>query len=56
MPREVVIIECSEARAEGKPPSRYMTSRNRKTQQEKVEKKKYNPSLRRHTVHKEIKG
>ncbi|NBV79606.1 MAG: 50S ribosomal protein L33, partial [Verrucomicrobia bacterium] len=24
--------------------------------QEKVELKKYNPSLRRHTLHKEIKG
>jgi large subunit ribosomal protein L33 len=55
MPREIVIIECTEARKEGKPVSRYMTSRNKKTQTERVEKKKYNPHLRRHTVHKEIK-
>ena len=55
MAREVVILECSEARKEGKPPSRYMTTRNKKLQQEKVEKKKYNPNLKRHTVHKEIK-
>jgi len=56
MPRETVIIECSEARKEGKPPSRYMTTRNKKTMTDKVEKKKYNPHLRRHTLHKEIKG
>jgi large subunit ribosomal protein L33 len=56
MPREIVILECSEARKEGKRPSRYMTTRNKKTMQDKVEKLKYNPSLRRHTLHKEIKG
>lgn len=55
MPRETVILECTEARKEGKKPSRYMTSRNKKLQTERVEKKKYNPHLRRHTVHKEIK-
>ncbi len=55
MAREIVTIECSEARKEGKPPSRYMTTRNKKLQQEKIEKKKYNPFLRRHTLHKEIK-
>ena len=56
MPRETVIIECSEARAENKPVSRYMTTRNKKTQQEKVEKIKYNKFLKRRTLHKEIKG
>lgn len=56
MPREIVILECSEARKEGKRPSRYMTTRNKKTMQDKVEKLKYNPSLRRHTLHKEIKS
>ena len=55
MAREIITIECSEARKEGKPPSRYMTTRNKKLQQEKIEKKKYNPFLRRHTLHKEIK-
>ncbi len=55
MPREIVILECTEARKEDKSPSRYMTTRNKKTQTERVEKKKYNPSLRRHTVHREIK-
>lgn len=56
MAREHIILECTEARKEGKSPSRYMSTRNKKTQQERVEKKKYNPSLRRHTLHKEIKG
>jgi large subunit ribosomal protein L33 len=56
MPRETIIIECTEARKEGKPPSRYMSTRNKKLQTEAVEKKKYNPFLRRHTVHREIKG
>lgn len=55
MPRELVTIECSEARKEGKPVSRYTTTRNKKLQTEKVEKKKFNPHLRRHTVHKEVK-
>jgi large subunit ribosomal protein L33 len=55
MPRETVIIECTEARKEGKPPSRYLSSRNKKLQTEAVEKKKYNPSLRRRTLHREIK-
>ncbi len=48
-------MECTEARKEGKPPSRYMSTRNKKTSTERVEKKKYNPFLRRYTVHKEIK-
>ena len=56
MPREHIILECTEARAEGKPASRYMSCRNKKTQTEPVEKKKYNKHLRRHTLHKEVKG
>ncbi|HZT22157.1 MAG TPA: 50S ribosomal protein L33 [Verrucomicrobiae bacterium] len=55
MPRETVILECTEARKEGKPPSRYLTTRNKKLQTEKLELKKYNPFLRRHTLHREIK-
>ncbi len=56
MPRETVILECTEARKEGKPPSRYMASRNKKQQTDPVEKKKYNRFLRRHTLHREIKS
>lgn len=55
MAREHIILECTEARKEGKSPSRYMSSRNKKIQTERVEKKKYNPNLRRHTIHKEVK-
>jgi large subunit ribosomal protein L33 len=55
MAREYVILECTEARKEGKRPSRYMTERDKKKQQGKIEKMKYNPYLRRHTLHKEIK-
>ncbi len=55
MPREIVIIECTEARKENKSPSRYMTTRNPRKQTEKVEKVKYNPALKRRTLHREIK-
>jgi len=55
MAREVITLECTEAKAEGKPVSRYLSSRNKKTVTERVEKKKYNPNLRRHTLHREIK-
>jgi len=55
MPREIVTLECTEARKEGKSPSRYTTTRNKKLKTDKIELKKYNPFLRRHTVHREIK-
>jgi len=55
MAREIVTIECTEARKEGKSPSRYVTSRNKKRKPEKLELKKYNRFLRRHTIHREIK-
>ena len=53
--QELVTIECTEARKEGKYASRYQTTRNKKTVTERIETKKYNPALKRHTVHKEIK-
>jgi large subunit ribosomal protein L33 len=56
MPRESIILECTEARAENKPVSRYMSTRNKKLQTTRVEKKKYNRFLKRHTLHREIKG
>ena len=57
MAQEIVTLECTEARAEGKSPSRYMTTRNKKSPQtpNRLEKKKYNPALHRHTLHREIK-
>ena len=55
MAREMITIECTEARKEGKSPSRYTSTRNKKLQLEKLETMKYNPALKRHTLHKEIK-
>ena len=55
MPIEIVTLECSEARKEGKTPSRYVTTRNKKLKTEKVELMKYNKFLRRHTLHREVK-
>jgi large subunit ribosomal protein L33 len=57
MPRDIIILECTEARAEGKPPSRYVSTRNKKSLNTpgRLEKKKYNPFLRRHTLHREIR-
>ena len=37
MAREIITLECTEARKEGKPVSRYMSTRNKKTQTERVE-------------------
>jgi large subunit ribosomal protein L33 len=55
MPREIITIECTEARKQGKSPSRYVTTRNKKTKTEKLEIRKYNRFLRKHTLHREIK-
>lgn len=51
-----VIMECTEHKASGKPgTSRYITTKNKKNTPERLELKKYNPILKRVTVHKEIK-
>jgi large subunit ribosomal protein L33 len=50
-----ITIECTEARKEGKPASRYTTQKNKNNTTERIEIKKYNPFLRRHTVHKEVR-
>ena len=53
--RIIVTLECTEAKKEGKPTSRYSTTKNKHNSPERLELKKYNPFLRRHTIHKEIK-
>lgn len=54
--RVQVILECTEHKASGMPgTSRYITTKNRKNTNERLELKKYNPILKRVTVHKEIK-
>lgn len=51
----VVTLECTEAKEAGVPPSRYTTFKNKKKHPDKMEMKKYNKFLKKHTVHKEIK-
>ena len=51
-----VILECTEHKATGVPgTSRYITTKNRKNTPERMEVKKYNRILRKHSIHKEIK-
>ncbi len=54
--RSQVILECTEHKASGLPgTSRYVTQKNRKNTTERLELKKYNPIMKKVTVHKEIK-
>lgn len=54
--RVQVILECTEQKASGVPGmSRCITTKNRKNTPDRLELKKYNPYLKRVTVHKEIK-
>jgi large subunit ribosomal protein L33 len=54
--RVQVIMECTEHKTSGMSgTSRYITTKNKKTTTERLELKKYNPILKRVTVHKEIK-
>lgn len=57
MPRDIITLECTEAREEGKPPSRYVTTRNKKSLRTpgRLEKVKYNPNLKRRTLHRELR-
>ena len=57
MAREFIILECTEAKAAGQPVSRYISTRNKKSPNtpNRLEKKKYNPNLKRHTLHRETK-
>ncbi len=51
-----VILECTEHKDSGvSGTSRYITIKNRKNTPDRIELKKYNPILRRYTIHKEIK-
>jgi large subunit ribosomal protein L33 len=51
-----VILECTEHKTTGMAGmSRYITTKNRKNTTERLELKKYNPVLKKYTVHKEIK-
>lgn len=53
--RVIITLECTEAKKEGKPVSRYSTTKNRLKMPNRMEKMKYNPNLRKHTLHREVK-
>ena len=46
-----VTLECTEAPGT----SRYTTTKNRRNTNERLELKKYNPKLKKHTLHRETK-
>lgn len=51
-----VILECTEHKESGmKGTSRYITTKNRKSTTQRLELKKYNPILKKVTLHREIK-
>jgi len=54
--RVQVILECTEQRESGVAGmSRYITTKNKKNTPGRMERKKYNPYLKKVTVHREIK-
>ncbi|MDX2284528.1 MAG: 50S ribosomal protein L33 [Bacteroidia bacterium] len=54
--RVQVILECTEQKDSGVAGiSRYVTTKNRKNTTARLELKKYNPYLKRYTLHKEIR-
>ena len=54
--RMQVILQCTEHKESGMAGmSRYITTKNRKNTPDRMELKKFNPVLKRYTVHKEIK-
>lgn len=54
--RVQVILECTEHKTTGVAgTSRYITVKNRKNTTERLELRKYNPVLKKHTIHREIK-
>jgi large subunit ribosomal protein L33 len=54
--RQVIHLECTEQRESGVPGmSRYTTSKNKRNTANRLELKKYNPYLKRVTLHREVK-
>lgn len=54
--RVQVILECTEHKESGVAGmSRYITTKNKKNTTDRLELKKYNPVLKKYTLHKEIK-
>ncbi len=54
--RVQVILECTEHKNSGLPgTSRYISEKNKKNNPERLELKKFNPIMKKMTLHKEIK-
>ena len=54
--RQQIILECTEQKETGVPGmSRYISTKNRKNTPDRLERKKYNPILKKYTLHREIK-
>ncbi|MBE0637646.1 MAG: 50S ribosomal protein L33 [Bacteroidales bacterium] len=54
--RVQVILECTEHKTSGLPgTSRYISTKNKKNTPERMELKKYNPIMKKITIHREIK-
>ena len=54
--RVQVILECTEHKNSGLAgTSRYITTKNKKNDPERMELKKFNPLMKKMTLHKEIK-
>ncbi|MBI4645369.1 MAG: 50S ribosomal protein L33 [Bacteroidia bacterium] len=54
--RVQVILECTEHKESGLPGmSRYITTKNKKNTPDRLERRKYNPVLKKVTLHREIK-
>ncbi len=51
-----IILECTEHKESGLPgTSRYVSMKNRQNTPDRLELKKYNPILKRMTIHREIR-
>jgi large subunit ribosomal protein L33 len=54
--RQQIILECTEHKNSGlSGTSRYITQKNKKNTPDRLEIKKYNPLMKKYTIHKEIK-
>ena len=50
MPREIITLQCTETKLK-----LYTTTKNKKKTTERLELKKYNPKLKKHTLFREVK-
>ncbi len=57
MAREIITLECTEARPLGLTPSRYVTTRNKKSVRTpgRLEKVKFNHFMKKRTLHREVR-